>query len=108
MKPVDYRNQAFEDLEKRGRSGIRGKVYAGYQVHGPCTTRELAERIGICILTVRPRTTELIELHLVACTGRPGPEGTYHALPRPTARLRFQAAQARALKPEQTELPLGV
>lgn len=61
MKPIDFRNATFTDLQER-ISGQREAVLRAWQQHGPCTTEELAERSGISILTLRPRTTELYQI----------------------------------------------
>lgn len=64
MKPVDFRNATFEGL--RGElEGLRRRVYAAWVTYGPGTTREIAEKAGIDLLTFRPRTTELVEAGLV-------------------------------------------
>jgi len=79
MKPVDYRNAIWQDIQDR-LSGLRETVYEAWQQHGPCTTEELAERSGISILTLRPRTTELYQLGFVVLADqRDGHSGTYRA-----------------------------
>lgn len=81
MNPVDFRDITFADLKSRGLDGLRGRVLAAWGTHGPCTTKELSERSGISILTLRPRTTELVELGLVRLAERQPVkgEGTYRA-----------------------------
>jgi len=64
MKPTDLRNETFERLQARLRDDMRA-VLEGYRAHGPCTTAELAAKINIGLLTVRPRTTDLCALGLV-------------------------------------------
>ena len=64
MKPTDLRNETFERLQARLREDMRA-VLEGYRAHGPCTTAELAEKINIGLLTVRPRTTDLVGCALV-------------------------------------------
>lgn len=64
MKPVDYRNATFHDLLKTV-SGKREETLRAWRDHGPCTTEELADRSGLSILTLRPRTTELYQLGFV-------------------------------------------
>lgn len=61
MKPVDFRNATFAELEIR-LAGMREAVLAAWRLHGPGTTEQIAERSDIGILALRPRTTELFEL----------------------------------------------
>ena len=64
MKPVDLRNETFESLQRLIPADLRA-VLDGYKKHGPCTTAELAAHTGISLLTVRPRTTDLVDASLV-------------------------------------------
>jgi hypothetical protein len=81
MTGVDYRNLTFQGLRDRLDESKR-EVYTAWVVHGPGTTRELAEKSGIDLLTFRPRTTDLGKVGLVrVCGGRNG-EGVYEAVPR--------------------------
>jgi predicted ArsR family transcriptional regulator len=79
MKPVDFRNDTFEGLRKRLR-GQREETWLAWLRHGPCTTRQLAERCGITIFTVRPRVCELVDLGMAVLSGKDGREGVYRAL----------------------------
>jgi hypothetical protein len=111
MTPVDYRNATFAELQDRGLEGLRGHVLKAWQAHGPCTTEELAEKSGISILTLRPRTTELVQIGLVvlseAIVRRGG--GIYRAATTHEALYHFQAERARASGANaQPELALGL
>ncbi len=108
MNPVDFRNLTFADLKARGLEGLRGRVLAAWVAHGPATTRQLAERAGIDVLSVRPRTTELLELGLVRLAEvQPlKGEGTYRAATEGEAFDHLKRAQAYALEGQRT-LPLG-
>lgn len=64
MRPIDYRNATFAELQQH-IAGDRERVLAAWQAHGPCTTEDLAQRSGLSILTLRPRTTELVQLGFV-------------------------------------------
>lgn len=101
MKPVDFRNETFDQV--RGRvEGQRAAVLGAWALHGPCTTRELSDRCGISILTLRPRTTELVELgfvRLAECQPVKG-EGTYRAATPAEAAAFFRSAQTAALNPQ--------
>ena len=78
MKPSDFRDAKWEELQPRlGR--MRRVVYAHWLLWGPTTTRNLAEKSGINLLVVRPRTTELFQIGLLRLTkDQPGgTEGVY-------------------------------
>ncbi len=81
MQPIDFRDFTFGDLKARGLDGLRGRVLGAWGTHGPCTTRQLATLAGIDLLSLRPRTTELVELGLVrlAEVQPVKGEGTYRA-----------------------------
>ena len=80
MKPVDLRNATFAGLRQR-LDGQRRDVYTAWVTHGPGTTREIAEKCGIDLLTLRPRTTELCEIGLVELWGSTRTsEGVYQAV----------------------------
>lgn len=64
MKPIDFRNETFEAIQSR-LVDLRRTVWEAWMQHGPGTTREVAKKSGIDILTFRPRTTELFQLGLV-------------------------------------------
>jgi predicted ArsR family transcriptional regulator len=105
MQPIDYRNETWEDVQKRVE-GLRRQVYHALQKHGPCTTRQLAEKCGIDLLTVRPRVTELYQLGL-AQLANPEPgggEGVYQAVNIIIARHNFERERAAALDRQLTLL----
>jgi DNA-binding Lrp family transcriptional regulator len=78
MRPIDFRNETFRDLAARVDSD-RQTVLDALRRLGPSTTRSLSERMGMSILTVRPRCTELLQLGAVELHGREGHEGVYRA-----------------------------
>jgi predicted ArsR family transcriptional regulator len=91
MKPVDFRNETFAQIQERV-SGDRQRVLAAWLEHGPCTTAELAAKSGIPILTLRPRTTDLYQLGFVICveeetsggpTGGRAPAGAHYRAATP-------------------------
>lgn len=106
MKPIDYRNETWADIQAR-LDLMRETVYRGYQIHGACTTRELADKMGLERDTVRPRNTELVELGYVelAYPDLPGRAGVYQAVPLAVAIARFNQKKAEAL---QQQLPLNL
>lgn len=78
MKPSDLRNATWAEVQQHlGEDMLR--VHAAWLAHGPGTTREIAEKSGISLLTFRPRTTDLYQLGYVACIGSSsaGNEGIY-------------------------------
>ena len=107
MKPIDYRNTTFDAI-RAYLTGQRLKVYDGYRQHGPCTTRELSQFIQTSILSVRPRTTELVDLDLVICVapGADPHEGVYAAVPEATARENFETKKTEATHHEQMQFQL--
>lgn len=113
MDPVDYRNLTWQALSEKV-AGARMAVWIAWCKHGPGTTREVAEKSGIDILTFRPRTTELFDLgfvELVPGAGRTGgrthggsdrgmqrhvAEGVYRAIQWNDAKTRFETRAAHA------------
>lgn len=64
MKSIDYRNLTWDSIQET-LTGLRLQVLDAWRAHGPATTRELSRVSGIDILTLRPRTTELLDLGLL-------------------------------------------
>lgn len=70
MKPTDFRNATFWSL--RGElEGLRRQTYEAWRKYGPGTTREIATKSGISILTLRPRSTELLQIGLLEICEEP-------------------------------------
>lgn len=105
MRPIDYRNETFDRL--RGEMhGLRETIYRAWLAHGPCTTRELAERAGLDILTLRPRTTELVQIGAVTVDEsrtEPG-QGVYRARPVDEWRAWVEGRRACLAPVEQQQL----
>lgn len=107
MKPTDYRNSTFHDLQRQ-LVHLRLSVWDALAHHGPCTTRELATACGMDILTVRPRVTELVQMGFAECLSdsshpslklrRPseGNEGVYRALTTAEAEGLFNQRKKEA------------
>lgn len=108
MKSIDFRNATFEQLRGRGLAGLRAEVLNAWQLHGPGTTEQIAQRSKIDILNVRPRTTELREMGFVCLTDQQdsNTEGTYRAR-TVTEHLRWFMQQQRDAQPGQKEFSLG-
>jgi hypothetical protein len=112
MKPIDYRDETFEMLLARGLVSERLAVYRSFQQHGPGTTRQVAGKSGIDILSFRPRATELYQLgflKLVEPDSKTpgGNEGIYRAYTYEEARAKFFVDKRAALnRGHQPELSL--
>jgi hypothetical protein len=104
MKPIDLRNATWNEVREQ-LAGRMLVVYEAWQKHGPGTTREIAERSGLDLLTVRPRTTELYQLNFVALLGCDHKEGIYAAVPEARAMEAFQHRQ-KAARADAAQLPL--
>ncbi len=77
MNPIDFRNENFAQISSR-LSAQREAAHRAWLAHGPGTTRDVAAKSGIDILSFRPRTTELYQIGLVLLTeGEHGNEGVY-------------------------------
>ena len=106
MDPVDFRNATFADLQGR-LTALRATVLDAWLKYGPGTTAELADKSGLSILLVRPRTTELTELGFVCLAGdKQGREGVYRAR-TPVEVVAWFAEQKRSslTTAPQAELP---
>ena len=64
MTPADFRNATFESI-RAGLHERRRVVYEAWLAHGPGTTRLVADRAGLDILSFRPRSTELFQMGLL-------------------------------------------
>lgn len=106
MKPVDFRNETWNSIQNR-IAGQRAAVLAAWTKHGPCTTEQLAERSGLEILSLRPRTTELLQLGFLrlAEVQQSNTEGTYRVSTQQehSAWLAGEIAKARGI-----QLPLAL
>jgi hypothetical protein len=106
MTPIDLRNETWESIQER-ITGQRRMVLYAWKVMGRGTTRQLATWASMDILTVRPRTTELVQLGFVRLTSQLGTEGLYEAISDDDARAKFEADRAAYLRGEyQPELKL--
>lgn len=76
MRPIDLRNATWSEVLGHITEDM-ARVHAAWQQHGPGTTRQVAERSGLSLLTLRPRTTDLYKLGLVELTDQAGNEGVY-------------------------------
>ncbi len=107
MIAIDYRNTTWRDLQATVQ-GKRLEVLAAWKQHGPCTTRELADKSDLELLGVRPRTTELLQLGLIKEVDGQGQghEGVYRALSDEEAMQEFSQRVAAAKNEAQLGLAL--
>ena len=103
MKSISYRNASFEAIRAQ-LSGLRQQVYSAYVSYGPGTTREMAQKSGVSLLTLRPRVTELLQLGFVEVVdgSENSREAIYIAIPVDMVKERFEWLQKQ---PVQQELP---
>jgi len=112
MKSIDYRNATWEEI-KNNLVGLRMEVYRAWCHFGPGTTRQIAERSGLSILTLCPRSTELYQMGLlrevseterkqIAPAGYRG--GVYEVVSELDAETLFRKRQVEMV--EQPELKL--
>lgn len=106
MKPVDYRNETFEDVKGR-LDALRAEIWNGMLTHGGAhTTREWAGILDVDLLTVRPRITELVQLGFAKVVpGESKKEGRYRACSNFEALQAYDAEVRKARNP-QLELAL--
>ena len=79
MTTLEIRDSNFETL--RESLGDRmADVYKAFLMHGACTTIDLAEKSGIGLLTLRPRTTDLAGLGLIEQVGEQVLNGKLHGV----------------------------
>lgn len=96
MKPPDLRPTHWQQIMHTIR-GDRLAVYEALLERGAAgaTGSELAARMGLGVLTVRPRLTELRQAFLAEATGeRRGSEHVLRGVPHAQASERWAAAQA--------------
>src|SRR5258708_5007284 len=102
MKPIDFRNATFASLQTQ-LAGQLNAVYRAWVAHGPGTTRQVSILSHVDILTLRPRTTDLIDIGLVELCGSEKTEGVYRA--RSQAEWEIWSNEQRAGRVEtQTQL----
>ena len=78
MKPIDLRTESFAVIRERLNAG-RERVHRAWLAHGPGTTREVAAKATIDLLTLRPRSTELYQLGLLKVLDKADGEWIYAA-----------------------------
>ncbi len=76
MKPTDLRNATWHEVLTHLTEDLV-RVHLAWQAHGPGTTREIAQKSEISLLTFRPRTTDLYKLGLVVLVDSAAGEGIY-------------------------------
>lgn len=107
MEPVDFRNATYEELQAR-LTGLRLAALSAWRQHGPGTTRDVAQRAGMDLLTFRPRSTELYQLGFLRLENEQegGHEGIYAARSDDELRAFFEQQHRAAIAGYQPELKL--
>lgn len=99
MKPTDFRNATWDRIQEE-LDGTRAEVYAAWQrcveIHGPITTRRLSQAAGLDLLTLRPRTTELVQMGLLVCVHNPS--NPHEGLYRPSTPAEWHEIRDSALR----------
>ena len=98
MKPVDLSRMSFAELRPQ-LNHLRETCQLAWLAHGPGTTRDVAAKANMDILTFRPRSTELYQLGLLELTDRTGHEGVYRA--RTLAEWEQYLASLKQPNPQQ-------
>lgn len=101
MTSTTVRNEQYLAIAPHLRE-LQLTVLGALVDHGPCTTRALAIRAGIDLLTVRPRVTELLEMGLATIAGRAPEGGLYRAL----TIAEIEAKQTREGRSTETQTEL--
>lgn len=104
MKTAEFSHGMWQEISECLTS-LRKEIYESLLLHGPVTTRELAELTRIDILTVRPRVTELCQAGLARLAERQTSktEGRYEAVSIEDA----MTARVNATRSGQLELRLN-
>jgi hypothetical protein len=100
LKPSDLRNATWAEALTHVTADMR-RVHAAYRDHGRGTTRAVARKAGISLLTLRPRTTDLYKLGLVECVDKHGTSGVYEY------RTEAQAEASQAWREDRTSHKQG-
>lgn len=102
MRAVDFRNFTWAQVREHIGDDMR-RVHEAWRAHGPGTTRQVAERSGISLLTLRPRTTDLYHLGMVEITGWDGSAGVYQHVSETAASVAQKWKQEP--RPQQVQEP---
>jgi hypothetical protein len=102
LTPEQIRDANWAELKDQV-AGDRERCWTSLMLWArPITTRQLAARMEMDLLTVRPRVTELVQLGFARCVGKDGHEGLYEAVSLADAQAEHE--RRRAGVPVQCEL----
>lgn len=79
-----------------GLHGTRETIHAWLLAHAPAGTTDIAAALGIGLLTVRPRVSELCAWGFAECVGRFGREGVYRAISVSEAQASHEKSRREA------------
>ena len=96
LNTTEIRRMNFEAIFAQVNS-LRFAAWGAVMRYGPGTTREIADRSGLDLLTLRPRITELLALGFVELVGRAGREGIYKGRNYAEARQWHESQQEQQL-----------
>lgn len=101
MRPITHQTRRLAyDQVKPKVTQLQAQVLAYLKRYGPLTTRNTATAMGVSILTVRPRMTELLQAGLVRAIGRNHDGALYEAIPEEEVKAIWEQEQ----KSDQLEL----
>lgn len=81
MDTNDIKRAKIEEITANGRAEtMRRGVWCQLRAMGMATTEQVASRMGMSVLSVRPRMTELLHLGLARLTGKIHANGVYEAI----------------------------
>jgi hypothetical protein len=95
LRPAQLRNLTWKEVRVHVSDDMQ-RVHRAWAEHGPGTTREVADKSGLSLLTLRPRTTDLYQVGMVECVDRRGGQGVY------AYRSETEAEAAQAWKQDRS------
>jgi hypothetical protein len=81
MNTNEIKRAKIKEITDNGRAeNMRRNVWRYLRAMGASTTDQIASRMGMSVLSVRPRVTELLQLGLARLTGKIHSNGVYEAI----------------------------
>lgn len=88
------RREAWHSI--RGRTGhLHSVILNDLRTNGPATTKQIAERTRVPLLTTRPRCTELGDLGLIEAIDRTADGSVFQAVSEYEAMTNWETARSR-------------
>lgn len=95
MNTTDPRNLTWQEIQGT-LHGAREAVHGWLLRHGPATTTQISEALGMGLLTVRPRVSELCAWGFAECVGRGKREGIFRAITITEAQAAHERSQVES------------